>query len=141
MGERPKALCGECWGETEGYRNGETDDPLQWRHLDSTLAGEDCKRIPPAPKCWCILPLTVESGAADFAGDAAGQAMSYVCSKHGVWTDAAANYARMMELEAERDGLRKGIILVRKMMDNPDVYRTEPGLLSDLLRRALEDEE
>lgn len=42
------------------------------------------------------------------------------------------------ELEADRDRLRDGIILVRKMLNNPHIYRTEPGLLSDLLLRSLE---
>ena len=48
----------------------------------------------------------------------------------------AAEYIR--GIEVERDVLKAAAILVRKMLDNPHVYRTEPGLLSDLLRRALE---
>ena len=44
------------------------------------------------------------------------------------------------KLKTERDRLRRGAKLVCKMLDNPHVYRTEPGLLSDLLRRALEKE-
>ena len=42
------------------------------------------------------------------------------------------------ELRTERDRLKAAIVLVRKMLNNPHIYRTESGLISDLLLRALE---
>ena len=140
---KPTGTCDKCGAETRGYMNGLPVDPLQYRHADTTLADDGCARTPKAPKCFCDRTLMLAMRKTPHR-DAGVQPM-LECPDHGAWINAEMNYHRMKEafgvveaLEAERDELRKGIILVRKMLDNPHVYRTEPGLLSDLLLRALE---